>query len=85
MDNANPTVYRSTVRRRDDTLDELRNDDGRPDVIDELEVFGACTRAGAGPRITRARVASAHAAHVHRVASFAPCLSSRRVQRRSGT
>lgn len=61
--NANPTVFTSTVRRRDETLDDLRNDDGTPEAIDALEVFGACggdvrggARVAAGARRHHGRV-----------------------------
>lgn len=39
--NANPTIYRSTVRRRDDAAADLDALDAPPDCIDELEVFEA--------------------------------------------
>ena len=39
--NANPTVYRSTVRRRTDRIDFFYGD-ATEEPIDELEVFGAC-------------------------------------------
>jgi hypothetical protein len=57
--NANPTVYSTSVRRRTDVVDEF--DDDSLEAIDALEVFGegpswfetAGLRAGAGTRQMR--------------------------------